>query len=163
MTVKNGTRHDLRLGLPQLLNEFDELSDPGRENRALACFRRNTQEIAILRLAERVGVLDRDFAKPNGFNGLAIILAQPQRISVFRLSPAFCPFAGVCRFLYLNDTRNGTRVGRRGEIPPQNPTHDIYSVNSLRSHAFAIVHSRTTVAGEMPIAKAVSSIVKPPK
>ena len=34
---------------------------------------------------------------------------------------------------------------------------------SARSHALAIVHSRTTVAAEMPTTSAVSSIVRPPK
>ena len=65
MTLENGTRRDLQPELLQMLNEFDGLSDVGRENRALACFGGNTQEIAISKLAERVGVLARGFAKAN--------------------------------------------------------------------------------------------------
>ena len=37
------------------------------------------------------------------------------------------------------------------------------SDRSARSHALAMVHSRTTVAGEAPTTSAVSSIVRPPK
>jgi hypothetical protein len=49
MTPGNGTRRDLPPELPQTLNEFDEMLDLGRENRALVRFRMNAQEIAILR------------------------------------------------------------------------------------------------------------------
>jgi hypothetical protein len=35
--------------------------------------------------------------------------------------------------------------------------------SSARNHAFAIVHSRTTVAAEIPMTCATSSIVNPPK
>ena len=34
---------------------------------------------------------------------------------------------------------------------------------STRSHAFAMVHSRTSVASEMPMTSAASWIVNPPK
>jgi hypothetical protein len=44
MTLRNGTRRDLRLGLRQMLNEFAEVLDIGRENRALARFREDAQK-----------------------------------------------------------------------------------------------------------------------
>ena len=48
-------------------------------------------------------------------------------------------------------------------IHPMSSSMTSYFVSSARSQARAIVHSRTTVAGEILITSAVSSIVKPPK
>src|SRR5688572_31455760 len=47
--------------------------------------------------------------------------------------------------------------------PPSIGVHDAAGPSSAYSHAFASVHSRLTVAGEMPSTSAASSIVNPPK
>ena len=99
-----------------MLNEFDGLSDVGRENRALACFGGNTQEIAISKLAERVGVLARGFAKANEINGFAIISRNRNDLGSSNFRRHLRPFAGLCRFFYFNDTRNGARRGQFGEL-----------------------------------------------
>ena len=55
-------------------------------------------------------------------------------------------------------------VKNRLEIGPGRRRHRVASpLRSRRSHALATVHCRFTVAGEMPIASPVSSIVNPPK
>ena len=46
MSLGTGTRRDLQPELRQMLNELEKLLAGGRENRALACFRENAQEIA---------------------------------------------------------------------------------------------------------------------
>ena len=94
-----------------MLNEFAEVLDIGGENRALVRFRENAQEIAILKLAERVGVFDRDFRKPNDYNGCGLISRNRSNLASSNLRRRFRPFAGFCRFSYFNDTRNGTRHG----------------------------------------------------
>ena len=70
-------------------------------------------------MAERVGVLARDFAKPNGINGFAIISRNRNDLASSKLRRRFRPFAGVCRFFYLNDTRNGTRREPLGGLVPR--------------------------------------------
>ena len=54
------------------------------------------------------------------------------------------------------------QVTRRGPSSPIGPCRR-HSDSSARNHAFAIVHSRTTVAAEIPTTSATSSIVSPPK
>lgn len=72
MTLRNGTRCVSQLGFPQMLNEFDGLSDVGRENRALERSCRNAQEIVNWKLAERVGFLARDFRKSNVYSSFQL-------------------------------------------------------------------------------------------
>jgi hypothetical protein len=92
-----------------MLNDFNEMLDVGRENGALGHSRENAQEIGTLKLAERVGVSDRDFAKANEINDFAINSRTGNALASSDLRRRFRPFAGVCRFFYLNGTRNGTR------------------------------------------------------
>ena len=50
------------------------------------------------------------------------------------------------------------------KIGPRGNAHSLASpFRSRSSHALATIHCRFTVAGEMPIASPVSSIVNPPK
>jgi hypothetical protein len=46
MTLENGARRELQAEPAQILGESDELLDVGKENRALARFCENAQEIA---------------------------------------------------------------------------------------------------------------------
>ena len=88
----------------------------GGENCVLARSCGNAQEIAILKLAERVGFLERDFAKPNEINGFAIISRNRNDLASSNLRRRFRPFAGFCRFFYFNGTRHGTRLGDRPRV-----------------------------------------------
>jgi hypothetical protein len=71
------------------------------------------------KLAERVGVLERDFPKPNECNDFAFIsrnhnhLASSNTYQRFRLS------GSVGGFFESNDTRNGTRRDALGEFLPR--------------------------------------------
>jgi hypothetical protein len=56
-----------------------------------------------------VGFLERDFAKANEISGFAIISRNRNDLASSNLRRRFRPFAGVCRFFYFDDTRNGTR------------------------------------------------------
>jgi hypothetical protein len=56
-----------------------------------------------------VGFFNRDFAKPNKINGFAIMSRNGNDLASSNLRRRFRPFAGVRRFFYFNDTRNGTR------------------------------------------------------
>jgi len=58
-------------------------------------------------MAERVGVFDRVFAKPNVRNGFALISRDRNDLASSIRCRRFRPFAGVCRFFYFNDTRPG--------------------------------------------------------
>jgi hypothetical protein len=60
-------------------------------------------------LAERVGFLGRDFAKANEMNGFALISRNRIDLASSDSCQRLRRFAGVCRFFYFNDTRNGTR------------------------------------------------------
>ena len=62
------------------------------------------------RMAERVGVRERDFAKANGINGFAINSRNRNDLASSNLRRRFRPFAGFFGFFYFNDTRNDTRV-----------------------------------------------------
>ena len=93
----------------QNAGEFADGIDLGRENRALGRFGENVHEIANLKLAERVGVLARDFRKPNVYSGLQLISRNHNNLASSNFCRRFRPFAGFCRFFYFNDTRNGTR------------------------------------------------------
>jgi hypothetical protein len=68
-------------------------------------------EANVLRkkLAERVEVLDREFAIPNRFNRFAIISRNRNDLASSNLRRRFRSFAGICQFFYFNDTRNDTR------------------------------------------------------
>ncbi|HYN09590.1 MAG TPA: hypothetical protein VES67_19570 [Vicinamibacterales bacterium] len=61
------------------------------------------------KLAERVGLFDRDLAKANEINGFAIISCNRNDLASSNLRRLFRPFAGFPRFSYFNDTRNDTR------------------------------------------------------
>ena len=61
------------------------------------------------KLAERVGFFDRDFANPNVYSGFRLISRNRSDLASSNLRRRFRKFAGVCRFFYFNDTRNGTR------------------------------------------------------
>ncbi|HYN09587.1 MAG TPA: hypothetical protein VES67_19555 [Vicinamibacterales bacterium] len=67
------------------------------------------------KLAERVGVLARDFAKANEINGFATISRSRNDLASSSFRRRFRPFAGLCRFFYFNGTRHGTRRGALGE------------------------------------------------
>jgi hypothetical protein len=94
-----------------MLNEFSDLRDVGRENRDLGRGRGNARDTVNLKLAERVGVLERDFAKANEVNGCAITSPNRSDLASSNLCQRFRPFAGVCRVFNSNDTRNDTRCG----------------------------------------------------
>jgi hypothetical protein len=49
-------------------------------------------------MAERVGVLARDFAKANEINTFAIISRNHKDLASSNLRRRFRPFASVCRF-----------------------------------------------------------------
>jgi hypothetical protein len=67
------------------------------------------------RLAERVGVFDRDLAKANEINGFAIISRNRNDLASSNLRRRFRPFAGFCRFFHFNDTRNALD-GKRSKV-----------------------------------------------
>jgi hypothetical protein len=83
----------------------------GGENCALDRSCGNAQEIAKLKLAERVGFPERVFAKPNVYNDFAIIPFDRNDLPFANHRRRLRPFAGVCRFWRLNGTRNDTRRG----------------------------------------------------
>jgi len=69
MSLENGTRVRSSPAVPQFSKESAELREVGGENRALDRFCENAQEIANWRMAERVGVREPDFWKPNVYSG----------------------------------------------------------------------------------------------
>ena len=107
MALRNGTRRDLWPELRHMLSEIDELPNVGRENRPLARSREIAQEIVGLKLAERVGVIARDFRKPNVYSGFWLISRNGNDLASSNLRLHFRPFTGACRFFYFDDTRNG--------------------------------------------------------
>jgi hypothetical protein len=70
-------------------------------------------------MAERVGVFDRDFAKPNEINGSAIISRNRNDLAFSNCCQRFRLFASVCGFSESNDTRNGTRRDALGAFLPR--------------------------------------------
>jgi hypothetical protein len=97
--------------LAQILSEFDELADDGREKRALDRSCGIAGENGFLDLAERVGFPERVFAKPNVYNDFAIIPFDRNDLPFANHRRRLRPVAGVCRFWRLNGTRNDTRRG----------------------------------------------------
>jgi hypothetical protein len=95
--------------MPRILRELRQVAVFGRENRSLIRFRENPQE---LKLAERVGFFDRDFAKANECSGFALISRNRNDLASSKLRRRFRPFAGVCQFFHFDDTRNGTQRER---------------------------------------------------
>ena len=57
------------------------------------------------KLAESVGVFDRDFVKPNEINGFALISRNRSNLAFSNLRRRCRPLAGFCRFFYFNGTR----------------------------------------------------------
>ena len=108
--------------MSQILSEFDALLDNGRENRALIRPGENAQEIANWKLAERVGFVACDFRKPSVYSGFQSISRNRSDLASSKLRQRFRPFAGICRFFYFNDTRNGTRRDALVNRPPNRQT-----------------------------------------
>jgi hypothetical protein len=108
---RNGTRRwnstDVVALIARNPQETKQMSALGRENRALGRSCGIAQEIAILKLAERVGVFDRDFAIPNVYSGFRLISRDRNDLASSNLRLRFRPFAGVCQFFYFDGTRNG--------------------------------------------------------
>src|SRR5688500_5741695 len=73
------------------------------------------------KLAERVGVQSRDFAKSNEINGFAINSCNRNDLAFANLRRRFRPLAGFCRFCQRDGTRNGTRRERRIALPRRHP------------------------------------------
>ena len=122
MALRNGTRRDLWPELRHMLSEIDELPNVGRENRPLARSREIAQEIVGLKLAERVGVIARDFRKPNVYSGFWLISRNGNDLASSNLRLHFRPFTGACRFFYFDDTRNGTRRDGHRKCPRSQST-----------------------------------------
>jgi hypothetical protein len=57
-----------------------------------------------LKLAERVGVFDRDFAIPNVYSGFRLISRNRSNLASSNLRRRVRPFTGVCRFFYFDGT-----------------------------------------------------------
>ena len=57
--------------------------------------------------------------KPNECNGFAIISCNRSDLASSNGCRRLRPFAGVCRFFYFNDTRNGTRRDALREFLPR--------------------------------------------
>jgi hypothetical protein len=68
-----------------------------------------------------VGVRERDFAIPNVYNHFPPILRDCSDLASSNFRQRLRPFAGLCRFFYFNDTRNGTRRDVLGDVRPKDP------------------------------------------
>ena len=119
MALSNGTRPASRLGIPTNSQRTAPSGRVWRRESLLSfVFAKSLSKTANLKLAERVGVLDRDFAKPNDYSGFRLISRNRNDLASSNLRRRFRPFAGFCRFFYFNGTRNGTRRGiLTGELP----------------------------------------------
>ena len=82
------------------------------ENPSLVDFVQNAEENSETELAERVGVFERVFEILNVYSNFQLISRNRSDLASSNFRRRFRPFAGVCRFLYFNGTRNGTRHER---------------------------------------------------
>ena len=69
-------------------------------------------------MAERVGVLNREFAIPNVYSGFQLISRAGNDLASSNLRRRLPPFAGYCRFFHFNGTRNGTRPRTLSRLSP---------------------------------------------
>lgn len=89
MALENGTRRNWQAELPRMLNEFNEFSGDGGENRALGRSCENAQQISNLKLAERVGHLREPLAM--------LAASAPSLVAIHHSSPEFAASGGGWR------------------------------------------------------------------
>lgn len=80
----------------EITQHFCNWCGVGEENPSLVDFVRNAEENSERELAERVGVLVRDFGKANEINGFAINSRNRNDLASSNTGRRFRPFAGFC-------------------------------------------------------------------
>ena len=124
MPLENGTRCSFELEHLQIVEEFDEVSAVGRENRSLDRVRENTKKNVKIGVAERVGVFQAVLENPNEDGPFQRNARDANDLASSNFCRPLRPFASVCRFFPRDVTRHGTRRGGLGRRFPEGSDAD---------------------------------------